>query len=85
MFDFINKAFNDDRKSRDKAMERLRLVLVHDRAKLSPLLMESLREDLIKTISKYIEIDETGLEVSINSSDFQATLIANIPIKRVKR
>ncbi|MGE5558264.1 MAG: cell division topological specificity factor MinE [Bacillota bacterium] len=85
MFDFINKAFQEERRSRDRAMERLRLVLVHDRTSVSPHLMDALREDLINTISKYIEIDDSGLEVSIDSTEYQATLVANIPIRRIKR
>ncbi|MCL2817565.1 MAG: cell division topological specificity factor MinE, partial [Clostridiales bacterium] len=67
------------------AKERLRLVLVHDRADLSETVMISLREDLIAVISKYMEIDLSALEVSLSKEDGSVALIANIPILNVKR
>ncbi len=71
--------------SKNKAKERLRLVLVHDRASLSPGLVAALKEDLIEVISKYMEIEEEGLEVNFDEGDDSVALIANIPIKSVKR
>jgi cell division topological specificity factor len=82
--DFINRLFRDE-SSKETAVERLRLVLVHDRASVSPGLMEALKEELIQVISKYMEIDEDGLKVDLNSSDQRASLIANIPVRRVRR
>ena len=45
------------RKSANNAKERLQLVLIHDRTDLSPAQLESLKDALIATISRYIEID----------------------------
>ena len=67
------------------AVERLRLVLVHDRAGVSPGLMEALKEDLIQVISKYMDIDEEAMEVNLNSGEFSAALVASIPVKRIHR
>ncbi|MCL2678139.1 MAG: cell division topological specificity factor MinE [Clostridiales bacterium] len=67
------------------AKERLRLVLVHDRADLSEVVMNSLREDLIAVISKYMEIDLSALEVTLSKEDGSVALTANIPILSVKR
>lgn len=36
MFEFITRLFGGSEGSKNKAKERLRLVLVHDRASLSP-------------------------------------------------
>lgn len=85
MFDFMGRILRDDGGSKDRAVERLRLVLIHDRAKVAPQLMQSLKVDLIETISKYMEIDEEGLEVSFDSNESSTALIASIPIKRMKR
>ncbi len=85
MLDFIMKLFRGSDNSKDQAKERLRLVLVHDRASLSPGLLESLRGDLIEVLSKYMEIDEPGLEVDFDRSEDAVALVANIPVKRVKR
>ena len=82
--DFISKLFREEN-SKDAAVERLRLVLVHDRASVSPGLMEALKEDLIQVISKYMEIDEREIKVDLSSSDQRAALIANIPVLRVRR
>lgn len=85
MFDFFGKLFGKDEGSKKAAKERLRLVLVHDRASVSPHLLENLKEDLIQVISKYLEIDEEGLEVSLDQEEESTALIANIPIRRVRR
>lgn len=71
--------------SKSVAKERLRLVLVHDRLDMSEAMMESLRTDLIATIGKYMEIDQDALEVSLSRDDDGVALIANIPVKNVKR
>jgi cell division topological specificity factor len=85
--DFISRFFGKDSgNSKNVAKERLRLVLVHDRANVSPEILEKLREDLIEVINKYMEIDQTALEVSLNSSvDDSIALVANIPILGIRR
>lgn len=83
--ELFNKLFRDNNSSKDMAVERLRLVLIHDRASISPGLMEALKEDLIQVISKYMDIDKETMDVSLNSGDLSASLIANIPVKRIRR
>lgn len=86
MLDFITRFFNKDGgTSKNIAKERLRLVLVHDRSSVSPQLLQSLKADLIKVISNYMEIDEDALEVNFENSENHVALIANIPVKNVKR
>ena len=81
----MGRFFRDDTSSKDMAVERLRLVLVHDRAGVSPGLMEALKEDLIQVISKYMDIDEEAIEVNLNSGELSSSLVANIPVKRIRR
>ncbi|MGE5606955.1 MAG: cell division topological specificity factor MinE [Bacteroidota bacterium] len=83
--DLINRFFKDESASKDRAVERLRLVLVHDRANVAPGLMEALKEELIEVISKYMDIDEESMEVTLNSGEHSASLVANIPVKRIRR
>ncbi|MEG6614878.1 cell division topological specificity factor MinE [Peptococcaceae bacterium 1198_IL3148] len=84
--DFISRVFGKEtNSSKNVAKERLRLVLVHDRANVSPQLLQSLKTDLIAVISKYMEIDEGALEVNLDSNDTQVALVANIPVKKMKR
>lgn len=86
MLEFLLRVFGKDSvSSKNVAKERLRLVLVHDRADMSPQLIDSLKEDLIKVISNYMEIDEGALEVNLDTSDNTVALVANIPVIRMKR
>lgn len=87
MLDFLQRALGieSSKSSKKVAKERLRLVLLHDRASMSPQILESLREDLIRSISKYLEIDEKGLQVNLSRERDSVALVANIPILRVKR
>ena len=71
--------------SKNIAKERLRLVLVHDRSSLSPQLLESMKEDIIKVISNYMDIDRKGTEVTLNSDDNSVALVASIPIIKINR
>lgn len=66
--------------SRDIAKDRLRLVLVQDRVNLSSEKMNELKDELIKVISKYVEIDRDGIEISLTQSARQSRLTANIPV-----
>lgn len=70
--------------SKVMAKDRLRLVLMHDRADIPAPLMEQMRRELIELLSKYVEIDQDALEVALESDHSTVALIANIPIKRVK-
>lgn len=66
--------------SRDIAKDRLRLVLVQDRVNLSSEKMNELKDELIKVISKYVEIDRDGMEISLTQNARQSRLTANIPV-----
>jgi len=86
LLEFLQRAFGRDTgSSKLVAKERLRLVLVHDRAGMSPKLLQALKEDLIRVISEYMEIDQNGLEVNLSNESDAVALVANIPILRIKR
>jgi cell division topological specificity factor len=85
LLDLIAKVFGRDSSSADIAKERLRLVLVHDRTNVSPQFLEALKEELIAVISRYMEIEEEGMDVTLQSGENQVALVANIPVRRMKR
>lgn len=72
------------------AKDRLKLVLVSDRANCSPEIMEQMKNDIIQVISKYVEIDVEGLDIKITQTESEGNngtvpaLYANIPIREVK-
>ncbi|HPF43202.1 MAG TPA: cell division topological specificity factor MinE [Syntrophomonadaceae bacterium] len=86
MFDILYKIFGrDNSSSKNIARERLRLVLIHDRATISPEVLLLLKEDLIKVIREYLEIDEEALLVNLENDNDSVALVANIPIKGLRR
>jgi cell division topological specificity factor len=66
--------------SRDVAKERLQLVLVQDRFKISAATLDMLKDELITVISRYVEIEADGVEVTFTQSRYQSRLVANIPV-----
>lgn len=90
MFDNIFKFFRKEEKSKDLAKERLKLVLIHDKANVSPQFLEMVKGEIIKVIKKYMEIDEEALDIQLTKikSDegdrIVPQLVANIPILNVK-
>lgn len=87
MLEFLQRVLGIEQPAASKkvAKERLRLVLFHDRADMSPQIMQALKEDLIKVISEYMDIDQSGLEVSLSSESEGIALVCNIPVLNLKR
>ena len=84
IIDFLGSLFSSQ-KSGSVAKERLPLVLIHDRSDISPEILASLRADLINTIKKYLDIDESGIELDLNREDHSVALLASIPLKNLGR
>lgn len=66
------------------AANRLQVILMHDRTKLDPLIMNKMREELIDVFSKYVVIDKEELEIGLKQEGDAAALMLNIPIIRAK-
>lgn len=78
---FLNRVFGQKQpSSREIAKERLQLVLVQDRFKISPDTLERLKDDLIKVISRYVEIEAEGVQVNFTQTRYQSRLVADIPV-----
>lgn len=82
LMDFFKK-----KNSGDIAKDRLKLLLISDRANCSPDVMEMIKNDIIQVISKYMEIDAEGLDIQITQTESDSNngtvpaLYANIPIR----
>ena len=77
--------------SGDVAKDRLKLLLVSDRANCSPEVMEMIKNDIIQVISKYMEIDTEALDIQITQTESDGNngavpaLYANIPIRDLRQ
>ena len=83
---FLSKFFgggNDG--SSQKAKDRLKIVLIHDRTDISPQLLDNLRDEMVEVLAKYMEIDTTKIEIDLEHDNNAVALVANIPILRIKR
>ena len=60
--------------------ERLRLVLSHDRANISPALLDTLKDEIVTVISRHVAIDAEGVEVTFSQSARETRLVADIPL-----
>jgi len=81
---------NPKPQTRDIAKDRLKLVLIHDRVNCAPETMEKLKDDLVKVISKYIDVDEEDIDIHITQADVDGiidgpALQAIFPIKPLRR
>lgn len=85
LFQFLRK-----KNSSELAKDRLKLLLISDRVDCSTEVIEMIKNDMIKVISKYIEIDPEGMEVQITRTRSSAkdagmpALYANIPIRNLR-
>ena len=77
---FFDRLFGK-KNSADSAKERLQLVLIHDRTDLTPAELDSLRDDLIATISRHVEIDAQAVQIGMEHDGRSQRLVADIPLK----
>lgn len=85
----LSRIFSSSRgSSKDVAKNRLRLLLIHDRADLSPEFLEKVKTDLMNVISNYAEIDDQDVDVKLTKTEeiegSSPALVASIPIKKMK-
>lgn len=71
--------------SRDIAKDRLKILLISDRAGCSPEMLEMIKQDIANVISRYMRIDTNNMEIQISKSTLRGrgknpSLYADIPI-----
>ena len=68
------------------AKDRLKILLISDRVSCSPEVMELIKADITKVISKYMKIDAGNMDIQIQAKGSKTgrnktpVLYANIPI-----
>jgi cell division topological specificity factor len=70
--------------SRAMAKSRLGLTVVSDRAGISPRLLESLRQDIGRTVATYADVNTDELELRFDLTRRNPALVAVIPLTSLK-
>jgi len=81
------RSFFRKKSSREVAKDRLKILLISDRVNCSPEMMEMIKTDIAKVISKYMKIDTANMDIQISKMGNQGkrgmrnpVLSASIPI-----
>ena len=85
MLDLVERLFRRSAPSSDTAKQRLKVILAHDRAGLNPEMLEAMRREILEVVARYVEIDDGETEITLESGEGVTALIANLPIRRIKR
>ncbi|PZV00007.1 MAG: cell division topological specificity factor MinE [Pseudanabaena sp.] len=67
-----------------KVKQRLKFILAHDRAAIEPQVFDNMRHEIMRVVSRYVELDEGSLDIRLESDKRMTALIANLPIRMVR-
>jgi len=79
----VIRRFLGERPSGTVARERMQFVLLHDRLDITPDMMESLKNDIVGVLSRYVELDNDSIQVNVERAHGCTALVSNVQIKRV--
>ena len=82
---FLSRLFGRPEPSGKVASERIRRVLVQYRASVSPQTMERMRANLTRVLSEFMDVDEQNSVITITDTGGAVSLVATVPIRRMKR
>jgi cell division topological specificity factor len=77
---WFERLLGKQEKSGTTAKQRLQMVLIHDRADVSPGLLEQIKDDIIEVIAKRLEINPDNVVVNLDNSSQESRLVAEIPL-----
>jgi cell division topological specificity factor len=78
---WLNRLLGREEKSASAAKSRLQMVLTHDRADISPGLIEEIKDDIIAIIAKRLTIDPEHVVINLTRTQKESRLVAEIPIQ----
>lgn len=77
---WFERLLGKQEKSGATAKQRLQMVLIHDRADISPGLLEQIKDDIIEVIAKRLEINPETVVVNLDNTSRESRLVAEIPL-----
>jgi len=90
--EYIFNIFLKKNSSKKVAKDRLKVVLVNDRSSSSNQVLEMLKNDIVKALKTYMDIEAEDLDIQITQlptndvqNEYVPVLNANIPIKSIRR
>ena len=84
MIEMLKRLLGKKERSGDLARQRLQVVIINDRANVSPEIMENMRAEIVQVISKYMYIDTREMEFSLENENDTMALVVNIPVVSVQ-
>ena len=86
LYDKVLSFFTTSTPDETKALakNRLKSVLAQDRVGFSERAMQMLKDDMLETIAKYLEINADSFDLSIGAQDNMTILNLSIPVIRPK-
>jgi len=69
--------------SKNDAKQRLKVLLIHDQVNLTQAQMDLMRDEIVKVVAKYVEVDDENISFSLSREEDQVALVSNFPVRRV--
>lgn len=81
---FFDSLFGKSNKtaSGSTAKERLQFILLHDRINLPPEKLEAMKAEILQVISKYVSVDDSGVDFALQNRERIPAIVANIPFTK---
>jgi cell division topological specificity factor len=84
MKDLISRFFNrSSAHSKDEAKQRLKFLLIHDQVDLSPAIMEEIKNEILKVLGRYVDIETNGIDFHLERGDGTISLVSSVPVRKV--
>ncbi|MGB9832705.1 MAG: cell division topological specificity factor MinE [Caldisericum exile] len=77
--------FKGEKSASEIAQDRLKFILIQDRLSLSSKEFEMLKEDIIKVLSKYFDIEENEIKINLERTKEKNIFEAIVPLIKVKK
>jgi cell division topological specificity factor len=77
---WVDKLLGREEKSGATAKKRLQMVLIHDRADVSPGVLAQIKDEIIQVFVKHLNINPEDVVVNLDQDERESRLIAEVPL-----